>query len=224
MRVRDKWIVIVIAVAALAGGGYLMSRGDASAPASAPDLSGAAPVAAASSGTGSAGAAVAPKVIDVPTPPPGVAQKVAASGVDSLTAEERAAWNAYLAETAKIVSENSDGLSVRLEAAVAAIRSGDEAALGGMFAPDEQVAASFVAERVRAYPRIENFKGQESVGVFSVAQATVYFGYAVVEWEDGGIVSEHTIAVPMRFVSGSWYLTSIGSGTKGITAIQTVKL
>ncbi|PKQ37717.1 MAG: hypothetical protein CVT59_06670 [Actinobacteria bacterium HGW-Actinobacteria-1] len=224
MRVRYQWIVAFIVVAALAGGGFLLSRRNAGVPATTPNLPTAAPGTTVSTDTNSIGVSEAPKVVDIPTPPPGIAKKVTESGIDGLTAEERAAWEAYLAETAKVVSENSEALRVRLDAAVEAIKSGDKVALGGMFAPDESTSADFVAQRVRAYPRIKNNKVQSSVGVFSVSQATVYFGYAVVQWEDGGIVSEHTIAVPMRFVNGSWYLTSIGPGTRGIASVQTVKL
>lgn len=224
MRVRYQWFVVLIVVATLAVGGFMMLRRDTETTTPASELPGAETGSTVSTGTGATGVVQAPKVVDIPTPPSGVAAKVAASGVDGLTAEELAAWNAYLAETAKVVSENSAGLKSRLELAVNAIKSGDEVALGGMFAPDEEATAKFVASVAHAYPRIKNNEVQSSVGVFSVDQATVYFGYAVVQWEDGGIMSEHTIAVPMRFVGGSWYLTSIGSGTKGIASVQTVKL
>lgn len=224
MRVRYQWVVVLIVAAALAVGGFMMLRKDAKTTTPAPEMPGAGTASAVSTGTGSAGVAQAPKVTDIPTPPAGIAQKVAASGVDGLSAEERAAWEAYLAETAKIVSENAEGLRTRLEAAINAINTGDQAALGAMFASDEDLTTEFVVERAGAYPRMNTYKVQPSIGVFSVAKATVYFGYAVVQWEDGGIVSEHTIAIPMRFVNGSWYLTSIGSSTQGITAVQTVRL
>jgi hypothetical protein len=37
----------------------------------------------------------------------------------------------------------------------------------------------------------------------------VYVGYAVVVWRDGGIDSEHTIAVPMRRTASGWRLTGL---------------
>lgn len=224
MRVRYKAVVVFIVATTLVVGGFIVLRQRAETAAPTPDLPGEGTSSGVSTGTGSIGVIQAPKVTDIPAPPAGIAEKVASSGVDGLTAEERKAWEAYLAETARIVSENGEGLRTRLRSAVDAINIGDKTALGGMFAPDEKASDEFIAERARAYPRMNNIKIQESVGVFSVAQATVYFGYVVVEWEDGGIVSEHTVAVPMRFVDGSWYLTSIGSGTQGITAVQTVKL
>ncbi|TDB37725.1 MAG: hypothetical protein D9V44_06605 [Actinobacteria bacterium] len=224
MRVRYEWFVVVTVAAAVTVGGFMLlsqNNKTAAPTATTPDAT---PTPASSSGTGFAGVAEAPKVVDIPTPPSGIAQKVAASGSGGLSAEELAAWNAYLAETEKIVREHGDDLRTRVDGAVVAIKSGDRAALGGMFARDESVPADFADKCIRAYPRIHTYEVQSSVGVFSVANATVYFGYAVVQWEDGGIVSTHTIAIPMRFVDDTWYLTSIGSSTKGIASVQSVKL
>ncbi len=221
MRSRYFWIVGVIAAVLLAGAAFLALRGapggqSVALPPAQPDSSSPA------GGGGVTGVTEAPKVVDIPTPPNGLAAKVAASGVSGLTAEERAAWEKYLAETSAVVRTNAKALRARTDEALAAITVGDSAALSAMFAPDENPSADFVAERVRAYPRIQEYESQSSVGVFAVSQATVYYGYSVVRWEDGGIESEHTVTVPMRFVGGTWYLTTIGSGTQDISTVQTV--
>ncbi len=220
---RTRYLVLGILGAAIVSGGlYVALRygfptpDTALAPASATSP---APVE-----TGATGVASAPKVTDVPAAPDGLASKVAEKGEAGLTAEERAAWQKYLAETAAIVSGNADAFRSALETAVAAIIAGDTESLSASFAPDEDVSDAFVESLVSVYPPIEQSASQPTVSVFAVDRATVYFGYAVVRWQDGGIISEHTIAVPMRFVGARWYLTSIGSGTGGLRAVQSVRI
>jgi len=173
-------------------------------------------------GGGRFGVAVAPEVTDIPHVSPDLAFKVAEAGADSLSAMERATWDTYLAATAAVVSENAGEFYSALDAAVAAIVAGDTAFLSARFAPDESVSDTFVQTLVGTFPQIDPMARRETVDVFAVGGATVYFGYAIVNSENAGPVARHTIAVPMRFIDGSWYLTSIGSSTAGIMPVQTV--
>ncbi len=220
---RARYLVLGIVAAALVAGGLFVALRHGF-PAPDTGLSPASATSATPDETGATGVASAPRVTDIPTPPEDLASTVAAKGTDGLNAEERAAWAAYLKETAAIVSENEDSFRSALETAVAAIVAGDTGTLSVNFAPDENVSAAFVRSLATVYPHIDDSAVQSTVGIFAVGEATVYFGYAVVTWEDGGIVSEHTIAVPMRFIGGRWYLTSIGSGTGGLTTVQSVRI
>lgn len=221
--VRARYLVLGILGAVVVSGGLFVALrygfptpGTALPPASATSPTPAMP--------GATGVATAPKVTDIPAAPDGLASKVAEKGEAALTAEERAAWEQYLAETAAVVSDNADAFRSALDAAVAAIVAGDTEGLSASFAPDENVSEEFVTSLSSVYPTIEKSTSQPTVSVFAVNDATVYFGYSVVQWQDGGILSEHTIAVPMRFIGTRWYLTSIGSGTGGLRAVQSVRI
>ena len=221
--VRARYLVLGILGAAIVSGGLFVALryGFPTPDSTLPPASATAP---APVETGATGVASAPKVTDVPAAPDGLASKVAEKGEKGLTAEERAAWDKYLAETAAVVSDNADAFRSALETAVAAIIAGDAEGLSASFAPDENVSDVFVQSLASVYPPIEQSASQPTVSVFAVNDATVYFGYSVVRWQDGGIISEHTIAVPMRFVGARWYLTSIGSGTGGLRAVQSVRI
>ena len=212
---------VVVAVALTVGGFALVRYG---APGFLPaEPTSAAPEAAGAT-DGHLGVKTAPKVTDIPTPPSSIAEKVAENGADSLSTGDREAWERYLSETAAVVSDNASGLTARLDAAVQAIAVRDEEALSAMLAPDESPPAEFVESLAAAYPAIGTSDNQDSVGIFSAAKVTVYFGYTVVSWTDGGIESEHTVAVPMRFIDGTWYITSVGIGTTGLVSVQTVRI
>jgi hypothetical protein len=62
------------------------------------------------------------------------------------------------------------------------------------------------------------------VNVFTAGEATIYMAYAVVTWEDAGLTSEHTIPIPMRFVDGRWYLTSVEHWADSLEFVQSIQL
>ncbi|PKQ20474.1 MAG: hypothetical protein CVT66_04865 [Actinobacteria bacterium HGW-Actinobacteria-6] len=212
---------VVVAVALTVGGLALVRQGTRGFLPAEPTSA----VAEAAGATdGHLGVKTAPKVTDIPIPPSSIAEKVAENGTDSLSTGDREAWDRYLSETAAVVSDNASGLTARLDAAMQAIAAGDDEALSAMLAPDENPQAEFIESLAAAYPTIGTSDNQDSVGIFSAAKVTVYFGYSVVSWTDGGIESEHTVAVPMRFIDGTWYITSVGIGTTGLVSVQTVRI
>jgi len=222
--VRTRYLLVtgaVVTVALTVGGLALVWQ---SAPGFLPMGSTPAVPEAAGANDGHLGVKTAPKVTDIPTPPAGIAEKVAENGADSLNTGDREAWERYLSETAAVVRNNASGLTARLDAAMQAIAVGDDEALSAMLAPDENPQVEFIESLAAAYPTIGTSDNQESVGIFSAAKVTVYFGYSVVSWTDGGIESEHTVAVPMRFINGTWYITSVGTGTTGLLSVQTVRI
>jgi len=212
----------IVGAALVASGLYVALRWGFPAPDTA--LAPATATSPAPAETGATGLAAAPRVVDVPAAPDDLASVVVEKGEAGLTAEERVAWQKYLAETAAIVSDNADAFRSTLETAVADIIAGDTESLSASFAPDENVSDAFVESLASIYPPIEQSASQPTASIFAVDTATVYFGYSVVQWHDGGILSEHTIAVPMRFIGSRWYLTSIGSGTGGLRAVQSVRI
>lgn len=224
MRARNYWIVGLVAIVLVAVGAFSVARRPKAAPAAAPELGATGAGAVSPSGSTTLGTVNTRKVADKPRPPEGLAQKVADSGASSLTTAEQAAWNEYLVETKKVVLDNSDALKSVVDVAMAAIIQNDAAKLGTLFAPDETMDAAFIQSLATGYPKISSSSVQSSVGVFTVANSTVYYGYSVVRWEDAGLVSEHTIVVPLRFISGKWYLTDIGSGTEGLLSVQSVRM
>ena len=221
MRARYMMIALVI-VGLLAGGVFFALRGGFTEAGF--SLSPVGETAATAAPTDDVGTATAQKLVDIPTPPQGLATRIGKDGLDSLTSKERASWEKYLADTAAVVTTNADAFRAMLDSAIAAIVASDTASLYASFAPDEDLSLDFAKSLVGDYPQIQDHSRQPTVGIFAVGKATVYFGYVVVRWQDAGIISEHTIAIPMRFVGGRWYLTSIGSGTKGLTAVQSVRI
>ncbi|KAF0208736.1 MAG: hypothetical protein FD171_377 [Actinobacteria bacterium] len=224
MRARNYWMIGLVAVALIAVGSFSVARRPKATPTPATELGSAVRGAVAPSSSATLSTVNARKVVDKPRPPEGLARKVTDSGADSMTAAERSAWNAYLAETKKVVLDNADELKSVVDVAMAAIIKNDAAKLGTLFAPDETMDAAFIQSLATGYPKISSSNVQSSVGVFTVASSTVYYGYSVVRWVDAGLVSEHTIVVPLRFIGGKWYLTDIGSGTEGLLSVQSVQM
>jgi hypothetical protein len=224
MRKRTTYTIGLIAVALVAVGIFAASERPAATPGPTVDLDGAGGGTVSPSDGSTLTAEIVDKVVDKPRPPADLADKVLKSGQGSLTTKEQTAWNAYLAETKKIVLDNQTTLRSTLIAAITAITAGDTTKLGTFFAPDEYVDTAFAVKMAQAYPTILNSAIQSSVGVFTVADCTIYYGYSVVRWEDAGIVSEQTIALPLRFIGGQWYLTSIGSGTQGLKSVQSIRM
>lgn len=174
-----------------------------------------------------------PAVTDTPTPPqsnstkePGTTTpdspgtKPADPDDSGLTDEERE----YLEETREIVETNEASLRAAANQILGAIMTRDAATLTDSLAGDEGPQPAFITELVTRYPQITGTKPVGTVNVFSVGDATTYFTYVVVTWKDAGIVSEHTIAIPLRFVDGEWRLSSLDESAEGLTFVQAVHL
>lgn len=139
---------------------------------------------------------------------------------DELTDEQRE----YLEETRAIVERDPAALREMAGAIVAAITSGDEDALAEHLADDEGPQPEYLAALLDRYPTIVESAPLGTVNIFSAGEATLYFAYALVEWEDAGIRSEHTIPVPMRYVNGEWRLTTLDDPMVELTFVQAVQL
>lgn len=215
MRARTLWIAgVVLAVVATAGVIALVRHGaPGDSTAGDPIQTGLDPL---------GGIATAPSVTDTPTIDFSVTTKAATKGRAGLASAEKTAWDRYLAETKTVVVTNAPELRVLVDSVLAALLTDDTSRLASSWAPDEGVNTGYIEDLARAYPRVERGAFQPTVNVFAVARATVYFAYAQVEWTDGGIVSSHTITIPVRFIGGRWYLSSIGLNTKGLTSVQAV--
>ncbi len=139
---------------------------------------------------------------------------------DDLTPEERA----YLDETKKTVDGNTGDLTRAVTAIADAMSGGDEATLGSMLAGDEAASIGFAASLAEQYPRFLESAPGENVNIFATTDTTVYIAYVLVTWKDGGIVSQHTIPVPLRFIDGEWRLTSLGDTFEDLRFVQSVSL
>lgn len=166
----------------------------------------------------------ATSVRDTPAPPtsgtdsPGSAQPTDPD--DGLTAEQRR----YLDETRATVKANPTALTTAAGDIFAAMSGSDEGALDGILAADEGPQPDFVSYIADRYPRILESEPGATVNIFASGDATIYMAYALVVWEDGGIVSQHTIPIPMRFVDGEWHLTSVEHWSDSLTFVQSVGL
>lgn len=134
------------------------------------------------------------------------------------------AYRKYLADTKYIVTTNSRALKDTVAGSLSDIATNDSSKLLLTFAPDESALWSDANRLTGAYPQILESQISPTVNVYSVGSATVYFGFAVVEWQDGGVLSKHTIGVPLRFIDGQWYLSTIDLNTPGLTYVQSVQI
>jgi hypothetical protein len=130
----------------------------------------------------------------------------------------------YLEETRAVVEADPSSLQAIAGEIVAALSAGDADALGDHVAADEGSQSEFVTYLANRYPTIVTSAPAGTVNVFSSDGATVYMAYAVVTWEDAGLTSEHTIPIPMRFVDGQWYLTSVEHWADALEFVQSVQL
>lgn len=176
-----------------------------------------------------------PSVVDTPTPPAAAltptpdAATSASSGRTAATGGTPASGaedslTAYLGATAAVIREHEAGLAATRDAALGALADGDATALGSLLAPDEGDQSAYLDGLASRYPSFSTLTPGTNVDVFAVDQATVYFAYAIVTWTDGGITSQHTIVVPLRYVDGTWYLTSIDDQVETLTFIQSVRM
>lgn len=158
----------------------------------------------------------AASVNDTPAPP---AAPIPSDPDDGLTEEQRR----YLEETKEIVETNEADLREAAALILQALIDRDEAALGGYLADDEGPQPDYIAYLAERYPSIVATSPGQTVNIFSSDGATIYFAYAIVRWEDAGLTSEHTISIPMRYVDGQWFLTSIDESGE-LTFVQAVQL
>ncbi|MDO8848873.1 MAG: hypothetical protein Q7W51_10865 [Coriobacteriia bacterium] len=151
--------------------------------------------------------APAAPVTDGSTPPP-------------TTSEEQA----YLEETRKVVETNAVELGAMAEAVADALGRGDEGDLSLLLADDEGDQSTFVEGLASTYPPISESALGGNVNVFAAGDTTLYFAYAIVTWTDGGITSEHTIPIVLRFVNGEWRLSTLGETCADLEFVQSVVL
>lgn len=157
-----------------------------------------------------------PAVKDTPAPP--------SAGVPQNGKTPSDEQRAYLEQTRAVVTTNTPALNSAVAQIVAAIGSGDAGALSATVAPDEGDAASFSSDLASRYPTIIESSPSANINVFTSGEATLYFAYTVVTWEDAGIVSQHTIPIILRFVDGQWYLSTLGDGAADLQFVQSVTL
>lgn len=137
-----------------------------------------------------------------------------------LTPEEQA----YLEETRKVVEENRGDLASVAEAVSGALGGNDESGLAAMIATDERDPMGSAQRLIDAYPAFHSAELGSSVNIFSTGETTLYFAYALVTWTDGGVTSEHTIPIVLRYVDGEWRLSSLGASAPDLEFVQSVTL
>jgi hypothetical protein len=133
-------------------------------------------------------------------------------------------WERYLRRTKAIVQDNSAALKEAATAVTDAIATDNLAAVTDGWAPDEGAGAAESAAYLDSYPELLDVTSTNTVTVWTNGEVTVYFAYAVVTWRDGGVTSEHTIAIPMRFINGAWYLSTYGPDTPGLVFVQSIRI
>jgi len=132
-------------------------------------------------------------------------------------------YQRYLKETRAVVEAYPFSLQAIAGEIVAALGAGDADALGARMAADEGSQSEFVTYLADRYPAIVTSALSGTVNIFTTGEATIYMAYAVVTWEDAGLTSEHTIPIPMRFVDGQWYLTSVEHWADALEFVQSVQ-
>jgi len=130
----------------------------------------------------------------------------------------------YLEETRAVVEADPSSLQAIAGEIVAALGAGDADALGDHMAADEGSQPEFVTYLADRYPAIVTSAPSGTVNIFTTGEATIYMAYAVVTWEDAGLTSEHTIPIPMRFVDGRWYLTSVEHWADSFEFVQSIQI
>jgi hypothetical protein len=168
------------------------------------------PPAVAPSGSATVDPATAERLVDPIAVPRDAAAAAAARGVESLSAEERTAYEHYVTQVEDAVRKDASAIRSLLSSYTAALARKDVDALVAKWASDEGTdPRAAAAARIDSVPQIVSATPQNTVTAFAVGSTTVYVGYAVVVWRDGGIDSEHTIAVPMRRTASGWRLTGL---------------
>ncbi len=137
-------------------------------------------------------------------------QKLATSSLEDLSPEDRAAYDEYVSKAEATVRDNAASLKQTLERALKALTAGDTGALAAIAAADEGLSPEAVAQRrLAAQPKLVSGAPLPSVQIRTASTTTVYLAFAQVVWHDGGIDSEHTIAIPLRYTKDGWRLTTL---------------
>ena len=228
-------IAVVSLVVVIAGVGFTADGHDAAAT----RRTGSEP-----SSEGYAPPATLPRVVDDPAPPPlpraltpvaaaspgGATAPVATSGGGARPPGDEAGppapdlWAEYERETRRIVELGAEGLATQARAVIDAISLGDVAAIGDAIAPDEGPGDDYARYLATRYPEALDAAIGPNVNVYAQGEATIYVAYVIVHWSDGGLLSEHTVAIPLRYVDGAWYVTSLWDAGGETTFVQAVRL
>lgn len=239
MDTRRRWgIGIALTALALLGVAIAWNGVHGADPSDSPPASDGTP-----SATASDAPAQVPDVVDVPTPPAAPRDLTPVASTAGTTAARRTsaastddppqtdtnetvpdAWAVYERETAQVVTRGAIEIEATAAKILTALMDGDATALGLLIAPDEGSQQPYADSLVARYPSILSSTPGANVDVYAQGQATVYVAYAIVRWEDAEIVSEHTIAVPLRYVDGEWYLTSLADTDGELVFVQAVRL
>lgn len=152
----------------------------------------------------------APDVRDPLPLPERALKKLATSSLDELSPEDRAAYDEYVSKAEATVRDNAAALKQTLERTLKAFIADDTDALTALAAADEGVSPSAIAKaRLTAQPKVLSGTALPTVQIRTAPTTTVYLAFAQVVWRDGGIDSEHTISIPLRYTASGWRLTSL---------------
>lgn len=146
-----------------------------------------------------------------------------APAAPSVTPEDPA-YQQYLAETRAVVVDNWATLIPTSNAILEALAASDRISLTSRLAPGEGTQTTYLTALATQYPAIQTSAPLPTVNIYSVGGVTVYYSYQLVTWEDAGILSQHTIPIALRFVSGQWSLTTLGETGSDLEFVQSVTL
>lgn len=131
---------------------------------------------------------------------------------------------AYLEQTRAVVQDNADDLAIVAQLVTAALGSGDRDTLESVLVADEGDVSELAEDLAGDYPPIITSQLSRNVDVFAAEETTLYFAYAMVTWTDGGITSQHTIPIVLRFMGGEWRLSSLAETGSNLAFVQSVDL
>lgn len=131
--------------------------------------------------------------------------------------------NWYLKATSRVVIDNDAALDASIDSAIDAMAARDAASLKAMIHPSEGDQTAFASALAAKYPVVLTSSAVSTVNIYCTESTTMYFGYRVVTWCDGGIVSQHTVPVILRFVDGQWWITSRAHNAPTLTFVQSVQ-
>lgn len=234
MAKRLTWrsAIIGIAVLALAITAAALLSGRGSYPASsatdvpARDSSSEGP-SGAPDGAGAQSGAAAPldvTVYDGELIPPKTSTRLGPAASDSGVPAGPTPDERYRADTRAVVEVNAAALAEMTRLIAEALGSGDEEFFAGLVPDGEPGVASYVGALADSYPPIDTYAPGTNVNVFSTGETTLYYAYALVTWTDGGITSQHTVPIVLRFVDGEWRLSALGETSPNLAFVQSVDL
>ncbi|MBC7266691.1 MAG: hypothetical protein H5T75_06950 [Coriobacteriia bacterium] len=214
MTLSARTPLLAALAAALAVTAWLALRdgGLAPAPAGAPatPAAPASPAAPAQPGVATVDPSVAERLADPIAVPRDAVAAAASKGVDALGANEREAYDRYVAEIEAAIRKDAPAIKSLIADYTAGLMNKDVDALAGLWATDEGTdPRAAAAARIDSLPQIVSSKPQQTVTAFAVGSTTVYTAFAVVVWRDAGIDSEHTIVIPLRRTASGWRLTGL---------------